>query len=50
MTKVYNHAWVKQIQERTVELGKGKRVVVQKGKLNKEYLITVPKIFYDRSK
>ncbi|VAW11929.1 Ynd [hydrothermal vent metagenome] len=50
MAKYYNHAWVKQIQERTVELGKGKRVVVQKGKLNKEYLITVPKIFYDRSK
>jgi len=50
MAKYYNHAWVKQIREKTVELGRGKRVVVKKGKLNKEYLITIPESFHDRSK
>ncbi|MCK5081735.1 MAG: type IV toxin-antitoxin system AbiEi family antitoxin [Candidatus Omnitrophica bacterium] len=50
MAKYYNHTWVKQISEKTVALGSGKRVVVQNGKLDKEYLITVPRAFHDRSK
>jgi len=50
MAKYYNHAWSKIINEKVINLGSGKRAIVQKGKLNKEYLITIPESFHVRSK
>ncbi len=39
----YNHPWSKYIDKDTVEIGTGKMQIVKNGKLDKTYLITVPK-------
>ncbi len=36
------HAWLKRLDKHTVDLGKGKRLLVKGGKLNSTYHITVP--------
>ncbi|NQT76060.1 MAG: type IV toxin-antitoxin system AbiEi family antitoxin [Candidatus Omnitrophica bacterium] len=41
----YKHPWIETIDKAAVGLGKGKRHIVDKGKLNKAYLITVPERF-----
>lgn len=38
----HKHAWLKRINRSTVDLGKGKRLLVRGGKLDTTYLITVP--------
>lgn len=38
----YNHPWVSRLNELEINLGSGKRKVVDNGKLDKSYLITVP--------
>ncbi|MBM7485183.1 hypothetical protein ACVWWI_001492 [Bradyrhizobium sp. USDA 3686] len=38
----HNHSWLKQIDRDTVDLGKGKRMLVKGGMLDPKYLITVP--------
>lgn len=38
----HNHSWLKQIDRDTVDLGKGKRMLVKGGRLDPKYLITVP--------
>jgi len=38
----HQHAWLKQIDPATIDLGKGKRMLVKGGKLDPKYLITVP--------
>src|SRR5262249_12040654 len=38
----HQHAWLKRLDKGTIELGKGKRMLVKGGKLDKKYLITVP--------
>jgi hypothetical protein len=38
----HRHAWLKQIDQTRVNLGKGKRMLVKSGKLDPKYLITVP--------
>lgn len=38
----HNHAWLKRINKKTVDLGSGKRMLVEGGRLDPEYLITVP--------
>lgn len=38
----HNHAWLKRIDKNTIDLGKGKRMLVRGGKLNSAYQITVP--------
>ena len=41
----YNHPWAKRLDESAINLGSGKRQVVQGGKLDKRYQITVPEHF-----
>lgn len=38
----HRHAWLKHINRKAVDLGKGKRMLVRGGRLNAEYQITVP--------
>jgi len=42
MAEKHNHPWLKQLDERKINLGQGKRVIVENGKLDKKYLITIP--------
>lgn len=38
----HGHAWFSQLDSKKIDLGSGKRVLVQNGKLNKKYQITLP--------
>jgi Transcriptional regulator, AbiEi antitoxin, Type IV TA system/Transcriptional regulator, AbiEi antitoxin N-terminal domain len=38
----HRHTWLKQIDQATINLGTGKRMLVKGGKLDPKYLITVP--------
>ena len=38
----HQHAWLKRIDRAAVDLGKGKRMLVKGGKLDRAYKITVP--------
>lgn len=38
----HQHAWLKRLNKTTIDLGKGKRMLVRGGKLDPVYLITVP--------
>lgn len=38
----HQHRWLKRINRQTIDLGKGKRVLVKGGKLDTQYQITVP--------
>jgi Transcriptional regulator, AbiEi antitoxin, Type IV TA system len=38
----HQHAWLKRIDRAAVDLGKGKRMLVKDGKLDRAYRITVP--------
>ena len=38
----HQHAWLKRLNKEVIDLGKGKRMLVKGGKLDKNYLITVP--------
>jgi hypothetical protein len=40
------HAWLKRIDKEAVDLGKGKRMLVKNGKLDRAYQITVPEDFH----
>ncbi len=42
MTGQFSYPWLARIDKKQLELGSGKRVVVKGGKLDKDYLITVP--------
>ena len=42
----YNHPWAKRLDESDIILGSGKRQIVQGGKLDKRYQITVPEHFF----
>jgi hypothetical protein len=48
LAEYYNQPWIKQIESKSLNLGAGKRMIVEGGKLDKKYLITVPEKFYDR--
>ena len=39
----HQHAWLKGLDKAAVDLGEGKRMLIKGGKLDKNYLITVPK-------
>ncbi|MES2664155.1 MAG: type IV toxin-antitoxin system AbiEi family antitoxin domain-containing protein [Pseudomonadota bacterium] len=41
----HNHPWLKRIKKNKVDLGHGKRALVSSGKLDPEFLITIPKEF-----
>ncbi|CAN1724826.1 Transcriptional regulator AbiEi antitoxin N-terminal domain-containing protein [Hyphomicrobium sp. 1Nfss2.1] len=38
----HKHAWLKRIDRKAIDLGKGKRVLVKGGKLDAKHMITVP--------
>lgn len=38
----HQHAWLQRLDKKAVDLGEGKRMLVKGGKLDKDYLITVP--------
>jgi len=38
----HNHAWLKHLNRKAIDLGKGKRMLVRGGKLDHRYQITVP--------
>jgi hypothetical protein len=40
----YDHQWFKHLDEKTIELGSGKRQVVKKGRYDDRYQITVPDV------
>ena len=39
----HRHAWLERLDKKEIDLGKGKRMLVRDGRLDPEYLITVPK-------
>ena len=41
----YKHQWIRKIDVSKINLGSGKRHIVSNGKLDKQYLITVPEEF-----
>lgn len=41
----HQHAWLKKLQPEKIDLGSGKRQLVENGKLDKKYLITIPKAY-----
>jgi len=41
----HQHAWLKKMEPEKIDLGSGKRQVVENGKLDKKYLITIPKTY-----
>lgn len=45
----HQHAWLRHLDKDTVDLGSGKRMLVRGGKLDPDYLITVPKELYGAS-
>lgn len=42
LARKHNHPWAKMLKESTINLGSGKRTVVKNGRLDTQYLITVP--------
>jgi hypothetical protein len=42
----HQHAWLKRLDKEAIDLGEGKRMLVKGGKLDKDYLITVPQELY----
>lgn len=44
----YQHPWLEWVAVNQVDTGRGKRSIVQGGKLDMTYFITVPEAFYDR--
>jgi hypothetical protein len=38
----HNHAWLKKLERTSIDLGRGKRMLVRGGKLDKKFSITVP--------
>lgn len=45
MADQFSYPWIKRLQKDRLDLGSGKRVIVKGGKLDKQYLITVPERF-----
>jgi hypothetical protein len=44
MADRHNHPWLSRINKSGLYLGKGKRLIVKNGKLDKNYMITVPRM------
>lgn len=45
LSHYYGHQWVKRLDETRIELGSGKRQVVERGRFEERYQITVPETF-----
>ncbi len=44
LSRYYDHQWVKRVDETRIKLGTGKRQVVENGRFDERYQITVPEI------
>lgn len=44
----HNHAWLKKIERRVIDLGRGKRMLARGGRLDSKYNITVPEDLHAR--
>ncbi len=42
MAELHGHPWADQIDKSEIDFGKGKRLIVKNGMLDKKYMITVP--------
>jgi len=49
MAEKHGHPWVSELDVSQIDLGKGKRMIVPKGKLDRKYRITVPRDEYGDS-
>ena len=49
MAEKHGHPWVSDLGISRLDLGKGKRMIVPKGRLDRKYHITVPKDHYEES-
>ena len=49
MVEKHGHPWVSELDASKIDLGKGKRMIVPNGKLDKKYRITVPRDEYGES-
>jgi len=49
MAEQHNHPWVSDLDISKLDLGKGKRVIVPKGRFDKKYRITVPRDYYEEA-
>jgi hypothetical protein len=45
LSHYYGHQWVKRLDEKLIQLGSGKRQVVENGRFDEAYQITVPEMF-----
>ncbi len=45
MAAQFSYSWIKRLEKDQLDLGSGNRVIVKGGKLDKQYLITVPERF-----
>jgi CRISPR/Cas system-associated protein Csx1 len=45
LSHYYGHQWVKRLDEKKIKLGSGKRQVVENGRFDEAYQITVPETF-----
>jgi hypothetical protein len=41
--KRHNHDWLKHLNQKDIDFGSGKRVLIKNGSLDKEFLITIPR-------
>jgi len=48
MAEKHGHPWVSDLDVQHFDLGKGKRMIVPKGKLDKKYRITIPRDNYEK--
>lgn len=44
LSHYYGHQWIQRLDETKIELGSGKRQVVEQGRFDERYQITVPEI------
>ena len=50
MAEKHGHSWVSELDVSKLDLGKGKRMIVPRGCLDKKYRITVPRNHYEEGK
>jgi len=46
MAEKHGHPWVSDLDVSRLDLGKGKRMIVPKGRFDRKYQITVPRVHY----
>ena len=47
MAEKHGHSWLSDLNVSKIDTGKGKRMIVPKGRFDRKYMITVPKDAYE---